>query len=580
MPEPAPGPVAAVDASLVRDFCDASWEAEVLPLVERHIRVPAVSPAYDPDWEANGHLDRAVDAAAEWLRNVPLPGLRVEVLRAPGRTPLVFFEAPGTDPDPGSAPAVLFYGHLDKQPEGDGWTEGRTAWEPSFDGTRLYGRGGADDGYALPAAVTALRALAEQGAARPRCVGVFEAGEESGSPDLGHWFGRLAPRIGEVGLVVCLDSSAGDYERLWLVTSLRGACGGTLDVRVLGDGAHSGDAGGVVPSSFRVVRQLLDRLEDSATGTLRPAALTCEIPEIRRAQSREAAALLGTGVRARFDWHESTSAVTDAPEELLLNRAWRPSLEITGADGLPPTGAAGNVLRPHTRVKLSLRLPPTVDSAAAVAEVGRLLEADPPYNASVRFTPDRVLADGWQAPDELPWLSQALTEASRACFDGADVARIGQGGTIPLMGKLTRQFPEAQFLACGVLGPAANAHGPNESLHVPYARRLTASLSLILNAYTRQLRYGAGSFAPPPGGMTAAPSAPPRAAFHRPAGPPEESPAGHRGCRSHVSPSSPRTAPHGSARTHAPRPHRHAARTAGGAVGLRRRPPLRPTPSA
>ncbi|MFK0169654.1 M20/M25/M40 family metallo-hydrolase [Streptomyces sp. NPDC090306] len=509
MPEGTPGPASATaaDAVLVREFCDARWESEVLPLVERHIRIPAVSPAYDPDWEAGGHLDRAVDAAADWLRTVPLPGLHVEVLRAPGRTPLIFFEASGTAPgassdagfdpdagpdssagpdpvtDVGSAPAVLFYGHLDKQPEGDGWTGGRTAWEPSFDGTRLYGRGGADDGYALPAAVTALRALAEQGAARPRCVGVFEAGEESGSPDLDHWFGQLAPRTGEVGLVVCLDSGAGDYERLWLVTSLRGACGGTLDVRVLGDGAHSGDAGGVVPSSFRVVRRLLDRLEDSATGALRPAALTCEIPESRRAQTREAARLLGAGVRGRYDWYEDTTPVTADPEELLLNRAWRPSLEITGADGLPPAASAGNVLRPHTRVKLSLRLPPAVDGAAAVAEIGRLLEADPPYGASVVFTPDRVLADGWQAPAELPWLSEALSAASRACFDGADVARIGQGGTIPLMGKLSRQFPQAQFLACGVLGPAANAHGPNESLHVPYARRLTASLSLTLNAY-------------------------------------------------------------------------------------------------
>ncbi|MFJ9058252.1 M20/M25/M40 family metallo-hydrolase [Streptomyces sp. NPDC102409] len=478
MPEQAPAGVA--DAGPVRDFCDAQWETEVLPLVRQHIRVPAVSPAYDPDWEAHGHLDQAVDAAAAWLRNVPLPGLRVEVLRASGRTPLLFFEIPGEGTH--AEEAVLFYGHLDKQPEGDGWTGGRTAWEPAFDGTRLYGRGGADDGYALPAAVTAVRALAEQGAARPRCVGVFEAGEESGSPDLDHWFARLAPRIGGVGLVVCLDSGAGDYERLWLVTSLRGACGGTLDIRVLGDGAHSGDAGGVVPSSFRVLRQLLDRLEDGATGRLRPEALHCAIPEERLTQNREAAALLGRQVRGRFDWHGDATPVTADPEELLLNRAWRPSLEITGADGLPPTASAGNVLRPYTRVKVSLRLPPAVDSATALAEVRRLLETDPPYGTSIRFTPDRVRADGWHAPAEQPWLEAALSAASRACFDGADVARVGQGGTIPLMGNLARRFPEAQFLACGVLGPGANAHGPNESLHVPYAWRLTASLSLTLNA--------------------------------------------------------------------------------------------------
>lgn len=473
-------------AARVRDFCDARWDGEVLDLIRAHIRVPALSPAYDPDWEANGHLGRTADAAAAWLRTVALPGLRVEVLRAPGRTPLVFFEVPGDGSR--AEETVLFYGHLDKQPEGDGWAEGLSAWEPVHDGTRLYGRGGADDGYALPAAVTAVRALDEQQAARPRCVGVFEAGEESGSPDLDHWFAALGPRLGGIGLVVCLDSGAGDYERLWLVTSLRGHCGGTLDVRVLGEGAHSGDAGGVVPESFRVLRHLLDRLEDSGTGEIRPEALRCAVPPEREEQARVAAGLLGDQVWRRFGWHEGedghrTGPVTRDPEELLLARAWRPSLAVTGADGLPPVAVAGNVLRPHTRVKLSLRLPPAVDSATAVAEVGRLLEADPPHGARVRFTPDRVLADGWHAPPERPWLRDALTAASRACFDGADVARIGQGGTIPLMGKLTRQFPDAQFLACGVLGPGANAHGPNESLHVPYAKALTACLALTLNAF-------------------------------------------------------------------------------------------------
>ncbi|MFB7166091.1 M20/M25/M40 family metallo-hydrolase [Streptomyces sp. NPDC056242] len=490
MPE-QPIPAVAADPARVRDFCDNQWDDELLPLIKEHIRVPAVSPAYDPGWEARGLLDKVAQTSAAWLRTVPLPGLRVEVLRAPGRTPLVYFEIPGHGAR--ADETVLFYGHLDKQPEGDGWDAGRSAWQPVFDGTRLFGRGGADDGYALPAAVTAVRALAEQGAAHPRCVGVFEAGEESGSPDLDHWFGELASRIGEVGLVVCLDSGAGDYERLWLVTSLRGHCGGTLDVRVLGDGAHSGDAGGVVPSSFRVLRRLLDRLEDSATGWIRPESLHCEVPDERRAQVGEAAALLADQVWRRFDWYEDedghrTGPVTDDPAELLLARAWRPSLAVTGADGLPSVASAGNVLRPHTRIKLSLRLPPLVDSADAVAEVARLLEADPPHGAVVRFTPDRVLADGWHAPAERPWLREALSAASRACFDGADVARIGQGGTIPLMGKLTGRFPEAQFLACGVLGPGANAHGPNESLHVPYARRLTACLALTLNAYALDTR--------------------------------------------------------------------------------------------
>ncbi len=484
------GTSAAVDPARLQDFCSRRWDDELLPLLQAYIRVPAKSPAFDPDWESRGLLDQVVREAAEWARRQPLPGLRVEVLRSAGRTPLIFFELPARGCD--AHEAVLFYGHLDKQPEFEGWRPGLGPWQPSYDGTRLYGRGGADDGYAIYAAITALMAVHDQGGAHPRCVGVIEACEESGSHDLPHYLEALAPRIGQVGLVVCLDSGAGDYERLWLVNSLRGYCGGRLEVQVLDEGAHSGDAGGIVPSSFRVLRHVLDRLEDSATGRLLPAALHCEVPADRLAQTREAARILGEQAWKRFRWHcgddgQPVLPMVRDPEQALLNRAWRPTLAVTGAEGLPPLQSAGNVLRPRTAFKLSLRLPPLVDSAAALAEVQRVLEDAPPYRATVRFVPDRGHARGWNAPAYAPWLEHALDEASRAFFDGNGLASIGQGGTIPLMGLLGDSYPAAQFMACGVLGPNSNAHGPNEFLHVPYAKRLTASLAMTLVAHAQVL---------------------------------------------------------------------------------------------
>ena len=473
-----------VDTLALLRHVDRQWDEDIVARLSDYIRIPAKSPAFDADWEAHGLLDRVIRNAMDWARRQNLHGLRLERICLPGRTPLLFFEVAG-DAAPGSG-AVLFYGHLDKQPEFDGWRPGLGPWRPVYDGTRLYGRGGADDGYAIHAALAALLALRAQGAALPRCVGIIETCEESGSFDLPPYLDLLRDRIGPVGLVVCLDSGAGSYEQLWMCTSLRGHVSGTLEVQVLDQGAHSGDAGGIVPSSFRILRHLLDRLEDSATGRLLPASLHCQVPAERLAQTRQAAQVLGEKAWKRFGWHveegQPMLPVTTDPEQALLNRAWRPSLAVTGAEGLPALRAAGNVLRPRTSFKLSLRLPPLADSAKALAEVQDLLQADPPYNAAVRFRPDPSPADGWCAPGFAPWLTQAMDAASNACF-GAPCAYIGQGGTIPLMGMLSRSFPCAQFMVCGVLGPESNAHGPNEFLHVPYAKKLTACMAAAISAY-------------------------------------------------------------------------------------------------
>ncbi|MBU6438429.1 MAG: M20/M25/M40 family metallo-hydrolase, partial [Betaproteobacteria bacterium] len=349
---------------------------------------------------------------------------------------------------------------------------------------KLYGRGGADDGYAVYASLTAVLALDKQGVPRPRVVGLIETCEESGSYDLPAYVDALRPRLGDVSLVVCLDSGCGDYERLWLTTSLRGLVAGTLSVEVLDEGVHSGDASGVVPSSFRVMRQLLDRLEDSATGRLLPASFHCNIPQDRELQAEATAAILGDEVWKRFPWAcgadgTFTLPTTTDPKEALLNRTWRPTLSITGAEGIPALDSAGNVLRPRTAFKLSLRLPPLIDAQSAVHELKALLERDAPYHARVQFTPDKGAATGWNNTPLQPWLQQAMQDASRASF-GQDLGYIGQGGTIPLMNLLQQQFPKSQHVVCGVLGPKSNAHGPNEFLHVAYAKKLTAAVAQII----------------------------------------------------------------------------------------------------
>ncbi len=471
----------------------ARWNDDIVPRLTRYITIPAKSPAFDPDWAAHGHIETVVREAADWVLAQKVPGLRLEIVRlqkpdGSPRTPVLFFEIAGTKP--ASEQTVLMYGHLDKQPEFNGWRSDLGPWTPKYEDGKLYGRGGADDGYAVYAAIAAVQALKEQGVQHPRIVGLIETCEESGSSDLLPYIDALrAPgnnRLGDVGLVVCLDSGAGNYDQLWLTTSLRGMASGTLKVEILTEGIHSGDASGLVPSSFRIMRQVLDRLEDSATGRLLPASFHCEVPADRLAQAQATAAILGEEVYRRFPWAHydcggsTTFALptTTDPLQALLNRTWLPTLSVTGAEGFPAIQDAGNVLRPWTAFKLSLRLPPLVDAAAAVQELKTLLEDNAPYQAKVTFDSGGG-ATGWNAPAATPWFETALNEASQAQF-GASCGYIGQGGTIPLMNMLSEGFPKAQMMVCGVLGPRSNAHGPNEFLHVPYARKLTAAVAQVL----------------------------------------------------------------------------------------------------
>ena len=477
-------PASLLDAGRALSQVTAQWDGDIVRQLSDYIAIPAKSPGFDADWVRHGYIETVVRNAASWVEAQKVEGLSMEIVRLEGRTPVLFFEVPATRA--GSAQTVLMYGHLDKQPEFTGWRSDLGPWTPKYENGLLYGRGGADDGYAVYASIAALQALKSQGVPHPRIVGLIETCEESGSYDLLPYVNALKDRLGDVGLVVCLDSGAGNYDQLWLTTSLRGNGGGVLKVEVLTEGVHSGDASGLVPSSFRIMRELLDRLEDSKTGRLLPQSFYCEVPADRMAQAQATAAILGDELYKRFPWahydcagsSSFTLPMTTDPLEALLGRTWRPTLSVTGADGLPALKDAGNVLRPYTAFKLSLRFPPLIDAGAAVQELKALLEDNAPYNAKVTFE-SAGGASGWNAPGTVPWFESALDEASQAFF-GAPCATIGQGGTIPLMNLLSKGFPTAQMMVCGVLGPKSNAHGPNEFLHVPYAKKLTAAVAQVI----------------------------------------------------------------------------------------------------
>lgn len=462
-----------MDADRNRTLVDDTWNASIVPTLEQYIRIPNQSPLFDPDWKRNGHMNQAVALARSWVESQNIKGLTIEVHELEGRTPVIFMEIEGD-----ASGTVLMYGHLDKQPAMVGWEEGLGPWTPVLRDGKLFGRGGADDGYATFASITAIRAVQEQGLPHARIVVLIECCEESGSVDLPAYIDLLSDRIGTPRLVICLDSGCGNYDQLWMTTSLRGSIVGNLHVEMLTEGVHSGDASGIVASSFRVIRVLLDRLEDADTGDIIPEWLHVEVPADRLAEAKATAAVLGDEVWSKFPFLDGVVPVSNDSLELLLNRTWRPALSYIGQAGMPDLVQGGNVLRPKTSIKLSLRIPPSLDATDLERQMKDLLESDPPYGAHVRFETEKGGA-GWVAPKVAAWLDESVERASQAYF-GKGVMTFGEGGSIPFMGMLGAKYPDAQFLITGVLGPHSNAHGPNEFLDIEYAKKLTACVAQVL----------------------------------------------------------------------------------------------------
>jgi acetylornithine deacetylase/succinyl-diaminopimelate desuccinylase-like protein len=459
----------------LKKFVDAMWDDEIVPTLFEYIKIPNKSPNFDKDWEKHGYMEEAVTMFEGWARRhlEKFPGATLTVERLPGRTPLIFIDIPGTGTD-----CIMLYGHLDKQPEMTGWFEGFGPWIPLIKDDKLYGRGGADDGYAMFASLTALMALQEQNVSFARCVVLIEACEESGSYDLPFYIDHLAPKIGRPSLVICLDSGCGNYDQLWMTTSLRGVAAGTVTVRVLTEGVHSGAASGIVPSSFRIARQLLSRIEDESTGRILLDDLYVQVPPARIAQARQAAEILGEQVSAMYPFAGTTKPMSDDRADLVLNRTWRPQLAVIGGEGLTPVEEAGNVLLPYTKLKLSLRLPPTLDGKQAVKAVTKALNEAAPNDAEVEVKFGEG-STGWSAPELAPWLEASLAKASTDAF-GKPPAYMGEGGSIPFMAMLGEKFPGVQFVITGVLGPHSNAHGPNEFLHIPTGKRVTMAMAQVI----------------------------------------------------------------------------------------------------
>lgn len=457
------------------NFINNFWDNNVMPSLKDFIRIPSKSPDFDKDWDKNGYIDKAILLVKKWCEQHSLPNMEIKEMKIEGRTPILYLDIPGSvDKN------IFVYGHLDKQPESEGWSPGFGPWLPKVYDNKLYGRGSVDDGYSIYSIMTSLNFLHEYSIPYPRCFILLESCEESGSYDLPFYIDKLKNIIKKPDLCICLDSGCGDYDRLWVTNSLRGMISGDLSVQILREGIHSGTASGIVPSSFRILRILLDRIEDSNTGLIKLDALNCDIPKDRIVEAKKTAGILSSKIYQELPFYESCQPSTKNIEELLINKTWKPTLSVTGAGGLPALKDSGNVLRPYTSVKLSFRIPPTCNAVAAADKIKSLFESNPPYQSTVKFNLNGV-SSGWNMENFTDDFSDIIMNSSKYFFDNP-AAYIGEGGSIPLISMLQEMFPESKHLVIGLVGPKSNPHGPNEFLHIPMAKKLTCCLSFIIKS--------------------------------------------------------------------------------------------------
>ncbi|MCP3942117.1 MAG: M20/M25/M40 family metallo-hydrolase [Desulfobacteraceae bacterium] len=464
-----------MDTNAIKDFVEKTWDESVIPQLMEYIRIPALSPGFDKNWEEAGLLLKAAKLIEKWCHSMELKNCHIRTISPENRTPLVLVEVDAFLAE--MSDSILFYGHIDKQPEFTGWDEGKGPWKPVLEDDKLYGRGGADDAYSVFTAITAIKALQEQNIPHGRCVLLIESCEESGSVDLDFYLEEYKAVIGSPDLIICLDSGCGDYQRMWLTTSLRGGIGGRLSVDILSEGIHSGNSGAVA-SSFRIIRQLLDRIEDAGTGDILVDELKVDVPQNRLDQIREAAGILGEDLLGAYPLVDGAMPAVDDVVQLMIKKTWGATLSYTGVDGMPSIDKAGNVLRPNTTLALAFRTPPTADPFSAGEKIKQILEQDPPYGAKVSFDISKS-GNGWEMPRVSPEFEDILEQVCLDCFGNA-LGYTGEGGGIPLMNLLAQKFPRAEFLVTGVLGPHANAHGPNESLDIPFVKKLTSAIACIL----------------------------------------------------------------------------------------------------
>ena len=458
-------------------------KSTLIPSISEFIKIPNQSRSFDSEWATNGLQEKACKFAMDFAEKQEIQNLTMTLIEEKDKTPAILaiidpFKNNETDITDISK-TILMYGHIDKQPPLHGkWSKGLGPHTPVIKNNKLYGRGGSDDGYAWFTCILLAKTLQQNGIPHNRLVLFFETDEESGSRDLMHHLNKYKNQIGEPSLIICLDSGTTDYDHMCLTTTLRGLICFKLRVDVLTHGVHSGSASGIIPSSFRILRNVLDQFENSNTGEL-PPQFSVDIPQDKYGQAKLLTDLNQGNIDFKFPILEGVESMGYSGFQNYINRIWKPQLSITGIDGLPSISKAGNVLLPFTEVTCSLRLPPSKPAQQTKLDIQKFFDqVKIPHNAKLSCNILKT-GSGFECPSYSPSFLEIINKSGLETF-GNPVHFYGVGGSIPFLNDIKNVFPKSQFIITGVLGPNSNAHGPDEMLHLDYLEKLVLALAKIL----------------------------------------------------------------------------------------------------
>ena len=447
-----------------------------LPWTKKFVAVPNTSKAFDPEWETNGRLETACQLCIEYAQAIQIEGIELEMHKDPGVSPLLLGRV-APSKQVGSI-RIVTYGHLDKQPyHSEEWEEGLHPTTPVEKNGYLYGRGAVDDGYNFFTVLAVLKAFQELRIPHDEFLLFYECNEESGCTDIAHYLNKLKEQIGAPDVMFCLDEGSVSNQMFSLSTSLRGALNFSLKVSVLEKSMHSGVASGIVPSSFRIARELLERIESGKTGEMVPE-LQVPVPEQKLKEASANAKLNGSGIHTSLCMCKGVQPVTLNLEELYLNNVWKAQMEVIGQGGIPSLAQAGNVLRDHTELLVSLRTPPTLSCTAAFDTIKNILTSQVPYNAKVEVEMESF-GDGWFSGHLSAALISTVDKHSMEVF-GNPALLYGSGCTIPFIHLIQQQLPKTLLLVTGADLPDSGIHGPNERLDIEFLVRFAKTFACIL----------------------------------------------------------------------------------------------------
>ena len=471
-----------MEPKILHETISKIFNTTTLPNLMNFIRIPNTSPEFDPDWDKNNLLLKASKLIITFIKTLQLKNTEITLLKDENHTPFILTETKSSKEKEKNT--ILFYAHIDKQPNCEGWDKGKSATNPIIENGRLYGRGSIDDGYAIYSILTAIKYCQDNNLFTNRIICIFECSEESSSDDLNYYFDKLIPFFGnDISLFCCVDLTCLDYKKMWIVNCIRGVMDFDVKIYTLNNDIYSNFTKGVFPDNFMIFRKLCDLLRNEKGEFLIPELIISEdkIPKDRKKELEEASKEIGIDFIKVLPLYNNTKPMKDDIYKLLLNNIWKVSMIIKGIDGIPDKKYEGNILSKGLKARIQMRIPPLLNGKKAFEAIKKKFIENTPFNSKVEVEMIGI-DDGWNDKNFSERSKNVFNYVSKIGF-GNDVGFKFDGGSVPFIQYFENKYPKSQIANLGIRGYECNEHGPNESIDLDACKKFIAALVILMSEY-------------------------------------------------------------------------------------------------